>query len=135
MKLTSMTAALLVLAAPAFADDEACQTVHLSDPGWTDITATNGVASVVLAGLGYEADIATLSVPDSFATTSGRSSCATARTAPTSHPRHAPAARPRRAAAPPKSQASTTLGYREYRPDMQWPFPGARTMQCIYFAP
>ena len=63
MKLTSMTAALLVLAAPAFADDEACQTVHLSDPGWTDITATNGVASVVLAGLGYEADIATLSVP------------------------------------------------------------------------
>lgn len=45
------------------ADDMACKTIRLSDPGWTDITATNGVASVLLDALGYEADVKTLSVP------------------------------------------------------------------------
>ncbi|WP_377297611.1 choline ABC transporter substrate-binding protein [Rhizobium sp. SGZ-381] len=45
------------------ADDAACKTIRLSDPGWTDITATNAVASVVLDGLGYTADVKTLSVP------------------------------------------------------------------------
>ncbi|GAK69753.1 choline ABC transporter substrate-binding protein [Agrobacterium rubi] len=45
------------------ADDAACKTIRLSDPGWTDITATNGVASVVLGALGYEPDVKTLSVP------------------------------------------------------------------------
>lgn len=56
--------ALALVAAPAFAaDPQACATVHLSDPGWTDITATNGVANAVLTGLGYSPDIATLSVP------------------------------------------------------------------------
>ncbi|AUH32461.1 choline ABC transporter substrate-binding protein [Paracoccus tegillarcae] len=63
MKITTITATLLVLAAPAFADDAECQTVRLSDPGWTDITATNSVASVLLTGLGYEPEISTLSVP------------------------------------------------------------------------
>lgn len=51
-------------AMPALADDPGtCGMVHLSDPGWTDITATNGVAAVVLSALGYTPDIATLSVP------------------------------------------------------------------------
>lgn len=45
------------------ADDAACQTIRMSDPGWTDITATNGVASVLLDALGYKADIKSLSVP------------------------------------------------------------------------
>ena len=45
---------LIVLPAAALAaDPETCATVRLSDPGWTDITATNGVASAVLTGLGY----------------------------------------------------------------------------------
>jgi glycine betaine/proline transport system substrate-binding protein len=35
----------------------------MSDPGWTDITATNGVTSVILTALGYEPDVKTLSVP------------------------------------------------------------------------
>ena len=59
-------AALLlgVAALPAHAADPAeCGTVRLSDPGWTDITATNGVAAVVLEALGYAPNIATLSVP------------------------------------------------------------------------
>lgn len=57
----SLTAAS---AMPVLADDaDTCGTVRFSDPGWTDITATNGVAAVVLSGLGYTPDIATLSVP------------------------------------------------------------------------
>lgn len=49
---------------PVFADDaETCGTVRYSDPGWTDITATNGVAATLLSALGYTPEIATLSVP------------------------------------------------------------------------
>lgn len=49
---------------PALAQDaDSCGTVRLSDPGWTDITATNGVAAVLLDALGYSPNIATLSVP------------------------------------------------------------------------
>ncbi len=52
------------LALPALADDAGtCSTVRLSDPGWTDITATNGIAAELLSGLGYQSEIATLSVP------------------------------------------------------------------------
>ncbi|CAM3168642.1 glycine betaine/proline transport system substrate-binding protein [Paracoccus aminovorans] len=63
--LISQTALVLALTAvPALANDpQACATVHLSDPGWTDITATNGVATAVLQGLGYTPDVVTLSVP------------------------------------------------------------------------
>ncbi|XUY29358.1 choline ABC transporter substrate-binding protein [Agrobacterium sp. rho-8.1] len=63
-----ITAGILLLAA-AFAgnaqaaDDAACKMIRLSDPGWTDITATNGVATVLLGALGYEPDVKTLSVP------------------------------------------------------------------------
>ena len=65
--LTQTALALALAAAPAFANDpESCATVHLSDPGWTDITATNGVASAVLAGLGYTPNVATLTVPISY---------------------------------------------------------------------
>lgn len=54
----------LLSALPAFANDpESCQTVHSSDPGWTDITATNGVAMTLLDALGYKPDFRTLSVP------------------------------------------------------------------------
>jgi glycine betaine/proline transport system substrate-binding protein len=66
MKALTTMAALMLAAStlPAFADDAAtCATVRYSDPGWTDITATNGVAAVVLEALGYTPDIATLSVP------------------------------------------------------------------------
>ena len=49
--------------AASAADDASCKVIRMSDPGWTDITATNGVTSVILAALGYEADVKTLSVP------------------------------------------------------------------------
>lgn len=47
----------------ALADDAGCKVIRMSDPGWTDITATNGVAHVVLTALGYQPDIRSLSVP------------------------------------------------------------------------
>jgi len=61
-------AAGLLLSAASFsaaaaADDASCKVIRMSDPGWTDITATNGVTSVILGALGYEADVKTLSVP------------------------------------------------------------------------
>ncbi len=68
LRIGQLTSSLLLIAA-AFAgnaqaaDDAACKTIRMSDPGWTDITATNGVASVLLGALGYEADVKTLSVP------------------------------------------------------------------------
>lgn len=54
---------VLSLAGIARADGDSCKTIHLSDPGWTDITSTNGVTVVLLTALGYEPDIKTLSVP------------------------------------------------------------------------
>lgn len=56
--------ALALAATPALAGDpQSCATPRLSDPGWTDITAVNGVVSAVLEGLGYRPEIVTLSVP------------------------------------------------------------------------
>ncbi|MGV1753178.1 choline ABC transporter substrate-binding protein [Agrobacterium sp. CG674] len=67
-RIGQITSGILFLAAscasPALAADAPeCKTIRMSDPGWTDITATNGVASVVLEALGYQPDIKTLSVP------------------------------------------------------------------------
>jgi glycine betaine/proline transport system substrate-binding protein len=39
-------------------DSEACRKVRLSDVGWTDITATTAVTSVLLEALGYEPESA-----------------------------------------------------------------------------
>ncbi|WP_343565106.1 choline ABC transporter substrate-binding protein [Kiloniella sp. b19] len=64
--LSMMTAALLAATAlqPAqAADPESCKTVNLSDPGWTDINSTNGIATTILEGLGYDPIVTTLSVP------------------------------------------------------------------------
>ena len=48
------------------ADPESCKTVRFSDVGWTDITATTGLASTVLKGLGYEPKVELLSVPVTY---------------------------------------------------------------------
>ncbi|WEX11057.1 choline ABC transporter substrate-binding protein [Chelativorans sp. AA-79] len=56
-------AAFLIVSAPALAaDPESCETIRLSDPGWTDISSTNAIASVLLEGLGYAPEVQTLSV-------------------------------------------------------------------------
>lgn len=63
-KISTLAVLTLAAAQPALAQDpETCMTVRFSDPGWTDISATNGVAATLLEALGYSADIATLSVP------------------------------------------------------------------------
>ncbi|XHC17485.1 choline ABC transporter substrate-binding protein [Oceaniradius stylonematis] len=43
-----------------------CEAVTFSDVGWTDITATTAVATVVLEALGYDTDIKVLSVPVTY---------------------------------------------------------------------
>ncbi|WP_185983669.1 choline ABC transporter substrate-binding protein [Aureimonas mangrovi] len=48
------------------ADPESCAAVRMSDPGWSDITSTNGFAGVVLDGLGYSQNVSTLSVPITY---------------------------------------------------------------------
>lgn len=55
------------ISSQAFADDAACSTVRLADPGWSDIAVTNGVASLLLDGLGYKPQVMTLGVPIIFA--------------------------------------------------------------------
>jgi glycine betaine/proline transport system substrate-binding protein len=66
---TALCASVLALmAAPAFAS---CDKVTLSDVGWTDITATTAVASVVLEALGYETETKILSVPVTYQSMAG----------------------------------------------------------------
>ncbi|WP_207461501.1 choline ABC transporter substrate-binding protein [Azospirillum sp. SYSU D00513] len=48
------------------ADPASCETVRMADPGWTDITATNGVAGVLLNALGYKQKVETVAVPIIF---------------------------------------------------------------------
>ncbi len=61
--------AVLVLqgAAAEAADPDACKAVRFSDVGWTDITATTALASVILEGLGYEPSAEVLAVPVTYA--------------------------------------------------------------------
>ncbi|HWU63129.1 MAG TPA: choline ABC transporter substrate-binding protein [Ensifer sp.] len=54
---------LLLAGTAVAADAPACKTVRMFDPGWTDISSTNAIATALLDGLGYKADIRTLSVP------------------------------------------------------------------------
>jgi glycine betaine/proline transport system substrate-binding protein len=48
-------------------EDATCHTVRFVDIGWTDITSTTALASVVFQGLGYDPKITQASVPISLA--------------------------------------------------------------------
>ncbi|MEI7220826.1 choline ABC transporter substrate-binding protein [Pectobacterium carotovorum] len=48
------------------AEDPRCAVVTQSDPGWTDIAATNAVSGVVLKALGYQQKVQNLSVALAF---------------------------------------------------------------------
>lgn len=48
------------------AEPESCKVVRFSDVGWTDITATTAMASVVLEALGYQPETHMLSIPVTF---------------------------------------------------------------------
>jgi glycine betaine/proline transport system substrate-binding protein len=57
--------ALAVVASASMAAGQ-CEKVRFSDVGWTDITATTALSSVVLQGLGYETSTQMLSVPVTY---------------------------------------------------------------------
>ncbi|MGO9593797.1 MAG: choline ABC transporter permease subunit [Steroidobacteraceae bacterium] len=48
-------------------DGDSCQTVRLADIGWTDVTATTALFSVLLRDLGYRPEVTVLSVPVTYA--------------------------------------------------------------------
>ncbi|QUD88683.1 choline ABC transporter permease subunit [Phenylobacterium montanum] len=58
---------LLAMAGAARADGAQCQAVRLADIGWTDVTATTALTSVILEDLGYQPKIVVLSVPVTYA--------------------------------------------------------------------
>ena len=66
-KFALMLALPLALSAPQQSWAADCETVRFSDVGWTDITATTAVATLILGGLGYETEIKLLSVPITYA--------------------------------------------------------------------
>ncbi len=63
----SIAAAAMFATGSALAAEPAqCKKVTFSDPGWTDIGATNGVATTLLETLGYKTQVYLLSVPVGF---------------------------------------------------------------------
>ncbi len=64
------TARADAVAAPT--DPPSCQTVRLSDIGWTDVTSTTAIFSALLQQLGYQPKITVLSVPVTFASMKNR---------------------------------------------------------------
>lgn len=72
MKMNRLTPLVLLAAAGGLplgsfaADDARCATVTQSDPGWSDIAATNAISGVVLNALGYQQKVQNLSVALTF---------------------------------------------------------------------
>ncbi|SEK59528.1 glycine betaine/proline transport system substrate-binding protein [Pseudomonas agarici] len=60
---TALTAGLLAISSLGAYAEPSCDTVKMADPGWSDIAATNAIASLLLDGLGYKAKVDTLAVP------------------------------------------------------------------------
>lgn len=67
-KSLAAAACVLALAGSAqAAEPDSCKTVRFSDVGWTDISATTGLTSRILTGLGYTPKLQVLSVPVTYA--------------------------------------------------------------------
>ena len=64
--------AALSFTARAATEPESCRVVRFSDIGWTDVTATTGLASHLVRLLGYEPRVTVLSVPVTFASLENR---------------------------------------------------------------
>ncbi|MBI3899265.1 MAG: choline ABC transporter substrate-binding protein [Gammaproteobacteria bacterium] len=59
--------AISAMSVTAFAAEaDSCKQVRMADPGWTDITATNAVAEVLLGALGYEQHVDRIAVPVTY---------------------------------------------------------------------
>jgi glycine betaine/proline transport system substrate-binding protein len=68
MKKLSIAAGILAssLMAPTMVQANSCETVRFADVGWTDITATTALTSVVLESIGYKTKTQVLSVPVTY---------------------------------------------------------------------
>jgi glycine betaine/proline transport system substrate-binding protein len=62
----AMLVAALLPAGPATAEPASCRQVRFSDVGWTDITATTGLATRILSAIGYQPKTTVLSVPVTY---------------------------------------------------------------------
>src|SRR5690554_6256030 len=63
----SLVTAIALSAPTAQASDpDSCRIACFSDVGWTDITSTTALASVVIEGLGYTPRVQVLSVPVTY---------------------------------------------------------------------
>lgn len=67
-----LAALLLAPVASAETEPASCRVVRFSDIGWTDVTATTGLASRLLRLLGYEPRVTVLSVPVTYASLKNR---------------------------------------------------------------
>jgi glycine betaine/proline transport system substrate-binding protein len=63
---TALLATVAALALTSAATAEGCDKIVFSDVGWTDITATTAVTSLIAQALGYETDTKLLSVPVTY---------------------------------------------------------------------
>lgn len=66
MALLAAIAAAYVPAVAMAADPDSCKAVRFSDIGWTDVTATTALTSLILKDLGYAPKIVVLSVPVTY---------------------------------------------------------------------
>lgn len=66
LKTLSIASLLISSSLALSAQPEQCKNVTFSDPGWTDIGATNGVATTLLKAMGYDTQVYLLSVPVGF---------------------------------------------------------------------
>ncbi|EIK97536.1 glycine betaine ABC transporter substrate-binding protein [Pseudomonas sp. M47T1] len=62
----AMSALLAVASLPVLADEQACATVQMADPGWSDIASTNAITGLLLSGMGYTAKVDSLAVPIAY---------------------------------------------------------------------
>ena len=63
----ALLAAMPTRSSAAAPEPGSCQTVRFADIGWTDVTATTGLASRLLRNLGYLPAVTVLSVPVTYA--------------------------------------------------------------------
>lgn len=66
VKKTAFASALLYAGLSYAQEPSQCQKVTFSDPGWTDIGATNGITTTLLEALGYQTEVFLLGVPVGF---------------------------------------------------------------------
>ncbi|WP_111637018.1 choline ABC transporter substrate-binding protein [Marinomonas shanghaiensis] len=66
LKIAGVVSILIGSSFAVSAAPEQCKKVTFSDPGWTDIGATNGIATTLLKAMGYDTQVYLLSVPVGF---------------------------------------------------------------------